>query len=102
MVSTGDLEEFAARLSHVAGMQITLTDEEARLLALHLTKHIKHVDDELVHTDKRSMQRELALDERRLLGILEKLESTMTEAGLAIPRNGNGNGGRLERTTSRR
>jgi hypothetical protein len=85
-------------------MQVDLTDEEARLLALHLTKHIKHVDDELVHTDKRSMQRDLALDERRLLGILEKLESTMSAAGLAAPTNGNGsgNGRRVERRHSTR
>ena len=87
-------------------MQVDLTDEEARLLALHLTKHIKHVDDELVHTDKRSMQRDLALDERRLLAILEKLESTMTAAGLATTRsgngNGNGNGRRIERRHSSR
>jgi hypothetical protein len=62
-------------------MQLNLTDEEARLLALHLTKHIKHVDDELVHTDKRSMQRELALDERRLVSILEKLEDCLASAG---------------------
>lgn len=82
-------------------MQVDLTDEEARLLALHLTKHIKHVDDELVHTDKRSMQRDLALDERRLLAILEKLEANMNEAGLTIP-TGNGNGSRLERRHSSR
>jgi hypothetical protein len=73
-------------------MQLDLTDEEARLLALHLTKHIKHVDDELVHTDKRSMQRELAHDERRLLSILQKLEATMNVAGPPLPTSGNGNG----------
>lgn len=56
-------------------MLLDLTAEEARLLLLHLERHIKHVDDELVHTDSRAMQRDLALDERRLVSILRKLEN---------------------------
>lgn len=65
-------------------MLLDLTDEEARLLLLHLERHIKHVDDELVHTDSRPMQRDLALDERRLITILKKLENGMG-AGRSLP-----------------
>ena len=45
---------------------------------------------------------EVALDERRLLAILEKLEAGMNAAGLTVPTNGNGNGRRLERRHSSR
>ena len=64
-------------------MHLELTDEEARMLALHLERHIKRVDDELVHTDSRQMQRELAHDERRLVAILEKLEGAIHD--VAVP-----------------
>jgi hypothetical protein len=65
-------------------MQLEITDEEARLLALHLERHIKRVDDELVHTDSRQMQRDLANDERRLLAILEKLEIGLGQMTLPL------------------
>ncbi len=65
-------------------MQLELTEEEARMLALHLERHIKRVDDELVRTDSRQMQRELAHDERRLLGILERLEASIGQLALPI------------------
>ncbi len=50
-------------------MHLTLTRDEGRLLLRHLTQHIEHLDDELVHTDKRELQRSLAdeLDELRSL-----------------------------------
>jgi predicted site-specific integrase-resolvase len=58
-------------------MVLDLSDEEARLLQLHLERHIKHVDDELVRTDSRQMQRDLAHDETRLVSILEKLDQRL-------------------------
>ena len=78
-------------------MQLDLSDEEARLLQLHLERHIKRVDDELVHTDSRTMQRALARDEARLLSILEKLEARLGSAPLSDaeqdgPRSGSGSG----------
>jgi hypothetical protein len=58
-------------------MHLDLTEAEARLLAHHLTMHIKHVDDELVRTDKRQMQRDLMHDENRLVAILRRLEAAL-------------------------
>lgn len=71
-----------ARFSHaVPGMRLELTEDEARFLAQHLQKHIQRVDDELVHTDARAMQRELAADERRLVLLLQKIESAIRTDG---------------------
>lgn len=58
-------------------MVLDLSDEEARLLQLHLERHIKRVDDELIRTDSRQMQRDLAHDESRLVSILEKLDARL-------------------------
>lgn len=55
-------------------MRLDLTDDEARFLAQHLASHIQKVDNELIHTDARAMQRELAADERRLNLLLQKIE----------------------------
>lgn len=59
-------------------MQLDLSPEEARFLKEHLTAHIAQVESELVHTDKREMQRLLAADidhlrriERRLCDLLQ-------------------------------
>lgn len=56
-------------------MNLELSPEEASLLATHLERHIERVDNELVHTDKRQMQRELANDEQRLVEILKRLRA---------------------------
>jgi hypothetical protein len=40
--------------------QLTLTPEESALLIHHLTQRIEHLDAELVHTDRRDLQRALA------------------------------------------
>lgn len=50
-------------------MQLTLTHEEMRLLLHHLGQRVEHLDAELVHTDKRELQRALAAD----LGVLRAL-----------------------------
>lgn len=71
-------------------MQLDLSDEEAHLLQLHLERHIKRVDDELVHTDSRPMQRALARDEARLLSILEKLEARLGSSSLLSGEEGDG------------
>jgi hypothetical protein len=56
-------------------MNLELTPQQASLLAVHLKKHIDRVDNELIHTDKRQMQRDLAKDEAELLEILAKLRA---------------------------
>ena len=50
-------------------MQVNLTPIEARLLLRHLEQHLKHLDTELVHTDKHELQHSLAreIDALRVL-----------------------------------
>jgi hypothetical protein len=47
-------------------VRLELSIDQARLLQRHLAWHIAEVDDELVHTERRQMQRELAQDADRL------------------------------------
>jgi hypothetical protein len=47
-------------------INLALSPDDARFLREHLQRHIRQVDDELVHTDRRSMQREIASDLDRL------------------------------------
>lgn len=54
-------------------MKLELSLEEARFLKKHLTRHIQEVDNELVHTDSRKLQRELAEDEAHLKNIERQL-----------------------------
>jgi hypothetical protein len=39
---------------------LDLTEEERNLLAIHLDRHIDHLDAELIRTDRRELQRALA------------------------------------------
>jgi hypothetical protein len=54
-------------------MRFEMTPEEARFLDAHLVRHIESVEDELVHTDKREMQSELAREVSALRAIHERL-----------------------------
>jgi hypothetical protein len=56
-------------------MQLTLSPEEANILIEQLTKRLEHIDDELVHTDKRELQRALASDLDSLRAITERIQS---------------------------
>ena len=56
-------------------MQITFTSEETRLLIGHLNKQIEHMDDELVHTDKRELQRSLAAELEALRALAERIDA---------------------------
>lgn len=51
----------------------TLSTEDAGFLREQLQSQIAHLDDELVHTDKRRMQRALARDIERLRAIAERI-----------------------------
>ena len=57
-------------------MLIKLTTEETELLLQHLAKRAEQMDSELVHTDKRELQRSLAED----LRALRALESRIRDA----------------------
>ena len=54
-------------------MQLTLTPDESRLLIRHLTQEIEHLDAELIHTDKRELQRALAHELDALRGLTERI-----------------------------
>jgi len=52
---------------------LQLTHDDARFLCAQLERQLAHIDDELVHTDNRQMQRELARDVDRLRMVLGRL-----------------------------
>lgn len=58
-------------------MQLDLSLEEARFLRDHLARHIAELDAELVHTDKRELQRALAIDVDHLKGIERRLSGLL-------------------------
>ena len=55
-------------------MQLDLSPEEAAFLTQHLNRHIEAMDAELIHTDKRQLQRELAEELTKLKEIQERLK----------------------------
>jgi hypothetical protein len=61
-------------------MQLTMTSDEMRLLLRHLTARIEHLDGELVHTDKRELQRSLATELDALRALCERLGSVSAVA----------------------
>jgi hypothetical protein len=63
-------------------MEITLTPDEMRLLVRHLSQWIDHLDTDLVHTDKRELQRSLA----RELGALRALNDRLRSIAEQEPR----------------
>lgn len=65
-------------------MQLTLTAEESRLLIRHLTQQIEHLDSELVHTDKRELQRALAEELRALSALTDRIRSSASSAATPI------------------
>jgi hypothetical protein len=62
-------------------MHLTLTPEETRLLLHHLTQRIEHMDAELVHTDKRELQRSLAHELQALRALTERIRSGVANDG---------------------
>lgn len=52
---------------------LQLSHDAARFLCAQLERQLAHLDDELVHTDNRQMQRELAREVERLRGMLGQL-----------------------------
>jgi hypothetical protein len=56
-------------------MQIDLSLDDARFLHQVLSRHLQEMENELVHTDNREMQREIAADTRRLRELLGRIPS---------------------------
>ena len=61
-------------------MKLELSQDEARFLSKHLARHIAEVESELVHTDSRALQRELARDLEHLRAIDRQLVHLMDDA----------------------
>lgn len=56
-------------------MHLTLTPEETRLLVRHLSERIAYMDAELVHTDKRELQRSLVHELQALRALTDRIRS---------------------------
>lgn len=54
-------------------MNLELSERQAGLLLEHLARQIARVEDELVHTEARQMQHELALETEQLRELYERL-----------------------------
>jgi hypothetical protein len=54
-------------------MMIELSPEEARFLDRQLVRHLEHMENELVHTDKQQMQHDLARDVERMRAIRNRV-----------------------------
>ena len=61
---------------------LELSLDDARLLRDHLLRHIAEVDDELVHTERRQLRHEIALDVDRLRQIESRLARLVEPATL--------------------
>jgi hypothetical protein len=61
-------------------MKLELSIEDARFLEGQLSRHLAELDEELVHTEKRSLQAALADDADRLRRIVGKLRRLLDGA----------------------
>jgi len=62
-------------------MHLALTAEETRLLLHHLAQQIEHMDTELLHTDKRELQRSLAHDLQDLRTLTARIRAGAASDG---------------------
>lgn len=67
-------------------MRFELSTEEARFVREQLARRLEELDHELVHTEKRELQRALHADVRRLSTITRRLARTLEglEEGAAV------------------
>lgn len=56
-------------------MQLQLNSEELALLQEHLTRHLDHVDRELVRTDNPTLQHHIAHEARVLEAVVSRLRA---------------------------
>jgi len=54
-------------------MQIELSQDDMRFLHQQLARHLEELEGELVHTDKRDLQRAIAADTERLRALLARI-----------------------------
>jgi hypothetical protein len=60
--------------------KLDLTSAEALFLKEQLARHLKEIDDELIHTDKHELQREIHREEDRLRVILRRLDALIEKS----------------------
>jgi hypothetical protein len=65
-------------------MQLSISTEDTRLLLSHLDRRLQEMDEELVHTDKRELQRQLGRDVRALRALAERIRAS---AGFQVGRD---------------
>ncbi len=65
---------------------LELTDDDAKFLREQLKSRAQQVENELIHTDKRAMQADIARDLERLERLNERLlrAVTMVESQIAV------------------
>ncbi len=68
-----------------SSVHLDLPIDEARFLLIQLKRYLNLVDDELIHTDRRDLQRELVRDEARLLSIAGELERCLEHRDVPAP-----------------
>ena len=73
MASASTIRSQTSAVPASSTVKLELSADEARLLAAHLARHVEKVELELVHTDSRALQRELADDLERLRRIERRL-----------------------------
>ncbi len=61
-------------------MNFVLSPDEGRLLLRHLTQWIEHLDADLVHTDKRELQRSLARELDSVRALTDRLRSAVEQS----------------------
>ena len=63
------------RDAHLHRMNLEISPQEAQLLRTHLARHVQHVENELVHTDKHELQHSLASELEKLRALLQRLDA---------------------------
>ena len=54
-------------------MRIDLSIDDARFLRRQMSRHLEEMESELVHTDRREMQRAIAADTRRMRDLIARI-----------------------------
>ena len=65
-------------------MRVELSLNDARHLYAHLKLRLVELDDELVHTDSRQLQHDLARDAERLRAIIDELNRRAAAQGFDL------------------
>ena len=56
-------------------MNLEISPQEAQLLRTHLRRHVEHVENELVRTDKAELQHSLAKELENLRALLQRIDT---------------------------